>query len=406
MCQNLIMKPKKKKNKGLKCALVFLGPFPIGNVSTLRILSYCKALAKKNIPIKVLIIAPTKEAAINKMKTGCVDGVEYEYMTNITWSNDNPPIIIKLCYYIFGLIKSIYILRRDKINCLLSYHDELIANCMYMFTCKIMKILFVIDKTEYPSNYFRVNKFHTKLIKFRLKMFDKFIVITKELRKFYTDITNKQNDAIFLLPMTIDIDRYKNILNEDSKLAYIAVVFGTHNRDGLFSSIKAYQKYLLITKKTPYKLLLIGDFEGLCKSHPECNQIVDYIRDNALDNNVIFKGLISIQDIPHMLINAKCLLTTPLKYVSGGFPTKLGEYLLSGVPVIATSAGEISEYLTHNENILLSPVEDYEDIAQKILFVQENNVEAQKIAKAGKRVAERVFNADYYIDDLIPFLKK
>ena len=97
-------------------------------------------------------------------------------------------------------------------------------------------------------------------------------------------------------------------------------------------------------------------------------------------------------------------MTTPLEYVSGGFPTKLGEYLLSGVPVVSTSAGEIEKYLTHNENIFLSAIGDLDGIAQNILFIDQNVNQAAAIGESGKNLALKVFNADTYSKKIIEFL--
>jgi len=394
----------KKENNTLRCALIFLGPFPLGNVSSIRIMSYCKALAKEGVFVKVLLLAPTTEAAINEFKSGKVDGVEYQYMTNITWKNKNTPSYVKFFYYILGLFLSLKYLRQDKVNCLLSYHNELLSNVFYRIVTKLSGMPFIIDKTEYPNRYFKMSPFRKQIEHFKLKMFDGFILITKELERFYFQITNYELDRYFLLPMTIDGDRYKGIAKSKNNKRYIAVVFGTHNRDGLFESVIAYHKYYRLKGHLPLDLVLIGDFLGLCKSFPECKEILNYIKINNLESNVDFKGLVSIIDVPNILMNAKCLLTTPLEYVSGGFPTKLGEYLLSGVPVVSTSAGEIEKYLTNNENIFLSATGDLDGIAQNILFIDQNANQAAIIGESGKNLALKVFNADTYSKKLIEFL--
>jgi glycosyltransferase involved in cell wall biosynthesis len=393
-----------KENNTLRCALIFLGPFPIGNVSSIRIMSYCKALAKEGVFVKVLLLAPTTEAAINEFKSGNVDGVEYQYMTNITWKNKNTPSYVKFFYYILGFFLSLKYLRQDKINCLLSYHNELFSNIFFRIFTKIIGIPFIIDKTEYPNGYFKMPAFRKKIENFKLKMFDGFIVITNELERFYLQITKYEKSKYFLLPMTIDSERYIGVEKDKDSKRYIAVVFGTHNRDGLFESVLAYHKYHRLKGNLPFNLVLIGDFLGLCESFPECKEILNYIKTNNLEDYIYLKGLVSITDVPNLLLNANCLLTTPLEYVSGGFPTKLGEYLLSGVPVVSTSAGEIEKYLTHNENVFLSAVGDLDSIAENILFIDQNENQAAIIGESGKNLAIKVFNADTYSKKLIEFL--
>ena len=387
----------------LRCALIFLGPFPVGNVSTLRILSYCKALANKGVFVKVLIIAPTTEAQVNKDRFGSIDGVEYQYMTGITWRKLGKFRLIKYLYYIIGLLISLKYLNKDRINCVLSYHDELVSNVFYRVFASLFSIPYILDKTEYPKDRSSKSKFRREVARYRLKLFSGIITITSELKEFYSRILTPER--VFLLPMTIDINRFQNTEVQEISDPYIAVIFGTHNRDGLEVSVKAYGEYCRLSDAPPFKLKLVGDFNTLCQRWPRTELIKRYIEDNNLGSLIEIIGLVPINDVPQLLINAACLMTTPANYASGGFPTKLGEYLLAGVPVIATSAGEISNYLTDEINILLSPTNNVNHIARRILFVQNNPKAAQKIALAGKALAIEVFNAETYSWKLIKFIK-
>jgi glycosyltransferase involved in cell wall biosynthesis len=396
------------KNDELRIALIFLGPFPVGNVSSLRIMSYCKALVQSGVFIKVLIVAPTTEAAVNKQKIGTVDGVHYEYLNGITWKNSKPSKVTKLLAYVLGLFKAFHYIKKNRVNCLLSYHDEWLCTSFFGVVTKFMRIPFIIDKTEYPAHYFKFGKVKKITTDFRLRIYDGFITLTKELQNFYTKILKEGEYGCFLLPMTINPSRFDGLSRTKNAVKpYIAVVFGTHNRDGLFETIKAYNRYLKQSKaKYPMDLWIIGDFRLLCQNYVECSQIDEYISENNIGEKTVYKGLIPIEEIPVLLLNASCLITTPNSFVSGGFPTKLGECLLSGVPVVATSAGEISSYVNDKEHILLSAPGDIENIAANLLFTEENREEALKIALAGQNQAKHVFNADTYIKDLIKFLKQ
>ena len=386
-----------KKNK-LRFALIFLGPYPKGNVSTIRIHSYCKSLAKKGYFVKILLLAPCKEAAVNDQKNGVYEGVHYQYLTDVTWKDSNISIYVKIFYYILGLMKSLKYFKEDGISCLLSYHNNPLSNVFYWGVSRLLSIPFVLDKTEYPRGYQKRSKVIEKIDRFFLKFYDGFIVISNELKEYYSHINHK----VFLLPMTIDIDRFKNSKIKCSREPYVAVVFGTHNRDGLKESIMAYKKYLeILVHEAPYRLMLIGDLESL-------SNIIDiktYIAENNLADKIDFMGLVDINEVPSLLLNASCLLTTPNYYISGGFPTKLGEYMLSGVPIVATSAGEINHYLTNEKDILLSEPGNICDIALNLYFVHKNSRKAKLLAKNAYQTVLNNFNADNYIDDLVFFIK-
>ncbi len=392
MCQ--IFNMKRKNNR---IGLVFLGPFPKGNVSTLRILSYCISLVKKGFFVKVYLISPTKEARINNEVKGIYKGVNYEYMTSITWKKNNPNIFYKFYFYLVGIFKSLYSIHKDDISILLTYHDELLASFLYRIFTLIKRMNYILDKTEYPSN-------RKKNIKYLL--YDKIITITYELESFYVKMKKDDFSKVFLLPMTIDKNRYENSIKKSCvSFKYIAVVFGVHNRDGLLQTVLAYRDYVILDSDDSMKLVLIGDYEVLKEKHPEVMEIEKIINENNLNKLIDFKGLIPIDEVPNILINAECLLTTSLGYKSGGFPTKLGEYLLSGVPVIATNVGEISKYVSHEENILLTEPNNSQQIANSILYLKNNKSIAKKIGTNGRSLALVAFNADTYVDNLILFIK-
>lgn len=377
-----------------RIGMVFLGPFPIGNVSTLRIGSYCKALVDNGYYVKVYILAPTAEAKINKKRLGVYDGIEYEYLTKITWQKENTSFIVKIIYYLFGILKMCRYMFKDKIDILMTYHSETLFNCFIAVFTKIKNIPFVLDKTEYPRNKDFI------LEKLKLKCFDGIITISKELEEYYQNY----NESVFLLPMSINPKRYQGlhgIKNTDN----ITVVFGVHNRDCIEDSILGFIKFLKDTTNSSSQLILVGDYKRLFEMH-NLESLTQNIKDSGFENRIVFKGLVPIDEIPRILKSSRVLLTTPQFFISGGFPTKLGEYLLSGVPVVATRVGELEDYLCDKKDIIFVEPNNIDYIAQTLDWVFRNEHEAKKIGLSGAEKANRVFNAETYVNDLILFLGK
>jgi glycosyltransferase involved in cell wall biosynthesis len=372
--------------------------YPINDVSSIRIHSYCKALVKVGVKVTVLIIYPSK---LNDLPNeGVFEGVHFKFITNGNLYLKGR--FQKLYSRLSGLNTIRRLIRKERPEAILSYHDNLLSNLsLRLFLDK--KIPFIVDKTEYPYGYFSMSKFRKFITDWQLSLFSAFIVISKELFRFYAKYSNN----IFLLPMTIDPNRFENIIKENKVEPYIALTFGTHNRDGLFDSIIAFNEYVkIVGEEKAMKLVLIGDFKKLSEKFPECERIMEYISTHSLEKFVDFKGLVAIQDVPQVLINASCLITTPSKFESGGFPTKLGEYMLSGVPVVATSAGEISEYVRDRHDIFLCEVGDLESIANNILFIQDNKEFSRHVALNAIITAQTKFNADTYARKLLDFIKE
>lgn len=75
-----------------------------------------------------------------------------------------------------------------------------------------------------------------------------------------------------------------------------------------------------------------------------------------------------------------------------GFPTKLGEYLLTENPVIVTKVGDIPLFLKDGETALLAEERNPKEFSSKIIWALEHPEEAAEIGKAGAQVAMREFN--------------
>ena len=99
--------------------------------------------------------------------------------------------------------------------------------------------------------------------------------------------------------------------------------------------------------------------------------------------------------MPQILKNAKVLaLDRPKnKQADYGFPTKLGEYLLTENPVVVTKVGTIPDFLEDGVSALMSEERNPEEFASKICWALEHPDEAAIIGRAGAEVAMKYFNA-------------
>ncbi len=154
--------------------------YPINDVSSLRIHSYCKALVQKGNEVTVLMIYPNDSESSEK---GNHEGVNYVLLGNPKHYNGH--FLHKLYYRLLGIFKiGQYIFSKD-FEAVLSYHDNLLTNIFTKIFTTFTKIPFVIDKTEYPYGYFEMSQFKKWVQKFNLSLFDGFIVISNELKDFY-----------------------------------------------------------------------------------------------------------------------------------------------------------------------------------------------------------------------------
>ena len=384
-----------KRKKCESVAVLTLAPFPNGNVSTLRYSSYLKALAQRGVDSHVIIYCPTTMASRQKEASGVIDDISFQYATRITWKRGD--IIEKLFFLIIGLFKSAQYLFKVKPDAIILYGDN---NLLVVFFFYLISIVanskYVGDRSELPSLEERNSRLRLGLYEFKQRFYDGMIIMTKQLMQYYSKFSKKK-DFLFFMPMTIDVKRFLNI--EVATKNYIAVVFGTHNRDGLEETLLAYNRY----KKDldgKFELMLIGDYERM----PNKDKLDMIINSSSYKDQIIKKGFTPLEEMPMLLSSASCLITTPREYVSGGFPTKLGEYMLSGTPIVATIAGEMLDYIEPNVDMLMSNPGDELKIAQNLKYIETHPVEAKILSENAHRKAETFFNAENYMDGLLEFL--
>ncbi len=230
---------------------------------------------------------------------------------------------------------------------------------------------------------------------------DGFALMTKTLMLHYQHFKGKLPKMIHL-PMTVDLDRFNKDLPEMEgfKKPYVAFV-GVMNdaKEGVNILIKAFK--VLNNEFQDYNLYLVGPRNYDTPSH------LEMIHNCGLEEKVEWKGAYDRDQIPAIVQNAD-LLVLPRpdsRQAQGGFPTKLGEYLATGNPVVATRVGELPDYLEDGESVFFAEpgsVDSFADAMQRALI---NPEEAKRIGANGRKVAKKHFNKDIQAKILYDFFQ-
>lgn len=160
------------------------------------------------------------------------------------------------------------------------------------------------------------------------------------------------------------------------------------NKDGIDYLIKAFHKIQEKHKNT--KLYLIGDISD----KKQFLSLKSTIENMGLTEKIIFTGKLRRNDMPKYLKNAAALvLSRPTSLLAeGGFPTKLGEYLATGNPVVITKVGDIPRYLKDRENAFLAEPDSVDSFANKLDEVLSDMDFAKIVGEKGKELAYGVFH--------------
>lgn len=244
------------------------------------------------------------------------------------------------------------------------------------------------ERTEHPEvvkiKFTNLKKYYKALPKIA-----GLFAISTPIRDFFIE-KGAHEDKVHVINMTVDPSRFEGI-EKNPAPEYIAYCgTASNNKDGVDELIKA---FAIVHKTHPMiKLYIIGD----TPSKTDKSGNLKLIEDLGIKDFVVFTGRISAQQMPQLLKNAKILaLDRPKnKQADYGFPTKLGEYLLTKNPVVVTKVGTIPVFLEDGKSALMAEERNPEEFAFKICWALDHPEEASIIGKAGYEVAMKYFNTD------------
>lgn len=99
-----------------------------------------------------------------------------------------------------------------------------------------------------------------------------------------------------------------------------------------------------------------------------------------------------------------CMTRGASAFAQAGFPFKLGEYLATGRPVVASRVSDVTEYLTDRRDAVLIEPDSAASIVEAVEWLLDHPDEALQIGRAGRQTAERCFDARRQATTLVELL--
>lgn len=391
-------------------------PYYSNSASANRLLSLVEGLKNEEVKIQFLFTNgyQTKNEIQELGKSGKYKNVNYRYLSTSLLDN-----IWKKRWQKYIGSKLLFLSIKYKINNYLKKfngvvwpeNDTDILKSVWYSKKANKNIKIFMELSEFPDihNFNKGNKYQKLKSNKRQLFFENnffqningLALMTKTLLNHYNIFPNPRPSFLHL-PMTVDLERFNQslpILNkfEQPYIAFVGVM--DNAKDGVNILIDAFK---LIHNKFPdLKLYLIGGWNYDTPSH------LELIKQYQLESKIKWLGEFERNQIPSIVLNAK-LLVLPRpnsKQAQGGFPTKLGEYLATGIPVCATTVGEIPDYLVNNESVFFAEPGSIDSFANAMERALSNDELSKKVGTAGKEVAKKHFNKDIQANKLNEFLK-
>lgn len=242
------------------------------------------------------------------------------------------------------------------------------------------------ESTEHPAVFKKRNPKDYERLKNNLNKLNGLFVISQSLKDFYVSI-GVSKEKIHIINMFVDTTRFSGLSKNkcEKYIAYCGAV--SYDKDGVNTLIEAFA--LFNKSHADYKLYIIG--KGVTPS--TISNLKELSLALGISNNVVFTGAVPPNKMPQILYDAKILaLARPNNLqAQNGFPTKLGEYLATGNPVVVTRVGDIPLFIKHKKNGFLSDP-DAKSFAEQLSWIAEHYEEAITIGLNGKSLADNDFS--------------
>lgn len=239
----------------------------------------------------------------------------------------------------------------------------------------------IAESHAHPDN--RTSQFMRLVKASRLRAFRAWVTISDVLRDHYESL-GVPGEKIMVVPDAVDLGLFRRpsqLPDSPYNGNSVSIVYIGHLYD-----YKGIPTILDAAKLLPeYHFHLVGGWDEDIARHKR------RVQEDGL-RNVVFHGLKPHAEVPRYLWHADVLLLPPsANHPSARWtsPVKMGEYLASGVPVIATSIPALKGWLTEEEVRFVEP-DNAKDMASGIQHILEHPDYAKSISLSGLDLAKRL----------------
>lgn len=370
--------------------------FPEGYAATNYIRLIGKGLIYAGARVQLLLPVFTEkpQAPLNVKDKGIYESIQFEYTTGTPVPPKN--FFIRQCKKLRSMFmfpyRLIQLRQKCELDAVILYSRSYYQLLRLLWLRQITNVPVIVYMSEWslafsnrpPDRLKREKRFYEKA----LSSADGIIVISKFLENICRKEISKAGRQIPVLRMPIFVDPTKWSGIEPVKIEhqYLLYVANLNNYidDALFL-VDAFSK----VKPKDCDMIIVGNSseESLRRINKAASKADVGHRIHIKTNFISEKTLLSYYA-------GAIALLAPLRNDTQSlarFPFKIGDYLMSGRPVVSCSIGEVAEFLKDGETAFLSEPENADLFAEKMQEAIVSN-KSEMIGRAGRRVAEQHFD--------------
>lgn len=355
--------------------------YPKGMAGTKRVQHFIDYMKSQHINVSLLLLSRSNNGITKRESTGWYRGTSYRRIGNDLKLDLS--MIWRFPQYVWNGFKClVQWQKKDYKNILFCYGGPDFENIWFILSAKMLGYKIVFDIVEdYAVVDHQISKFTAikirSLLYFEKKLHflaDGLIVISKHLYdKFSVYVRHKK--AIKLIPISAkaEVFNHKKKFNTPVRIVYSGS-FGW--KDGVDDLVEAFQSLQKQENNITLFLTGLGAEENICRIKRKIsgNEGIKYL--GYLEDDEFYKFLREADIL--------CMTRINSHFANAGFPFKLGEYLATGNPVIASASSDVSYYLEDMKDAVLIKPGDIGEIEGSIKFLLKEQDVAIQIGQSGR----------------------
>lgn len=200
------------------------------------------------------------------------------------------------------------------------------------------------------------------------------------------------SNRISCIPTFIDAT---NIIPQYSNDGYFLFLGRMAHQKGVIYAIEA-MKYL---KDSNCILKITGDITD----SEEDQKIWRYIKENALENKIVFTGFLKGEKLQNLIKNAVCIVCPAIWYEN--MPNTVIESYAYGKPVVASRVGSLAEIVDDGKTGFLFEMKNSCELAEKLkCFIDDPDL-AYIMGQNAREKCEKEYSEERHFRKLIPVLQ-
>ncbi|MFH2044516.1 MAG: glycosyltransferase [Pseudomonadota bacterium] len=386
--------------------VVFVGsfPYPHGMAGTKRIQHAIDFFREQGVYTSVLVL---RQSSLNNPLSGIYNGTPYETAVGDVNGRTLLMALPKLYF------KAMSFFRRNRLsegkNIIYNYGPLALENWLPLYYAKYLGYKIVFDIVEdYDVAHITAHSFLQRMsIGFVNRISNKMkhlasgiIVISSHLEKKYHELMQGKV-PVHYRPISVKMDCFPDRPTSAKETVSLFYAGSFGKKDGLIFLLEAFER--LAAKNANLRLILTGRGDS-----ESTKTFLSRLEVSPFKDKIEYKGYLDDDSYYAVLSSADilCMTRIDMPYAHAGFPFKLGEYLASGKPVIASRVSDVDNFIVDRQSAMLVKPGHSQDIVEAAEYLIENRDVAAIIGLRGREVARSNFEYRNQGQKFLSYLRK